>query len=170
LLGAQIVAQDYLDIDTVSQPGRRLKFRPGEKFLIQDCGHPFRLRPVVDNCSVNPEITKIIDSHHPLSFQMEPRPGGVGQVVNPVAVEDGDMSLHLMPPGLVTAKYGGFAHLDGGGSHYHHKNGGKNKQEEGKQDLYRQFGGPFFSLLGPLDPEKRSVGAESLDDTGAHSI
>ena len=45
---AQIVAQDYLDIDTVSQPGRRLKFRPG---------------PVVDNCSVNPEITKIIDGH-----------------------------------------------------------------------------------------------------------
>lgn len=64
---AQIVAQDYLDIDTVSQPGRRLKFRPGEKFLIQDCGHPFRLGSVVDNCSVNPEITKIIDGHHPIS-------------------------------------------------------------------------------------------------------
>ena len=80
------------------------------------------------------------------------------------------MSLHLLPPGLGTGKEAGFAHLDGGGPHYHHKNGGENKQEEGKQDLYRQFGGPFFSLLGPLDPEKRSVGAKSLDDTGAHSI
>ena len=46
LLGAQIVAHDYLDIHTASQPERRLKFRPGEKFLIQDCGHPFRLGPV----------------------------------------------------------------------------------------------------------------------------
>ena len=54
LLGAQIVAQDYLDIDIDSQPGRRLKFRPGEKCLIQACGHPFRLGPVVANGSVNP--------------------------------------------------------------------------------------------------------------------
>jgi hypothetical protein len=85
---------------------------------------------------------------------MEPRPGGAGQVVNPVTVEDGDMSPHLIPPGLVTAKEGGFAYLDGGGPHYHYKNGGENKQQEGKQDLYRQFSGPFFSLLGSLDPEK----------------
>jgi hypothetical protein len=35
LLGALIVAQDYLDIDTVSQPGRRLKFRPGKNFLFR---------------------------------------------------------------------------------------------------------------------------------------
>jgi hypothetical protein len=57
------------------------------------------------------------------------------------------------------------AHLDGGGPHYHHKNGGENKQEEGKQDLAREFGSPFFSMLGPLDPETRSMGATSLDDT-----
>ena len=155
LLGAQIVAQCYLGIDTISQPGRRLKFRPG---------------PVVDYYSVNSEITKIINGHHLITFQMEPRPGGISQVVNPFAVEDGDMSLFLMPPGLVTAKEDGFAHLDGGGPYDHHKNGGKNKQEEGKQDLYRQFGGLFFSFLGPLDPEKGSVSAESLDDTGTHSI
>ena len=75
LLEAQIVAQDYLDIDTIGQPGRRLKFGPGEKFLIQDGGHPFRLGPVVDNGSVHAEITKIIDGHHAIAFQMEPRPG-----------------------------------------------------------------------------------------------
>src|SRR4030065_179899 len=62
--GAQIVAQDYLNINTVSQLGRRLKFRPGEKCLIQACGHPFRLGPVVANCSINPELTKIIDGRY----------------------------------------------------------------------------------------------------------
>jgi hypothetical protein len=72
LLKAQIVAPDYLDIDTVSQPGRRLKFHPGEKFLIQPCGQPFCFGPVVDNCSVNSEITKIIDGRCPITFQMEP--------------------------------------------------------------------------------------------------
>jgi len=72
LLKAQIVAPDYLDIDTVSPPRRRLKFRPGKKFPIQPWGHPFRFGPLVDNFSVNPEITKIIDGRRPITFQMEP--------------------------------------------------------------------------------------------------
>jgi hypothetical protein len=111
-----------------------------------------------------------IDGRHPYPDQMEPRPGGAGQDVNPVAVEDGDSESPSHFSRLVTAKEGGSAHLDGGGPHYHHKNGRENKQEEGKQDLYRQFGGPFFSRLGPLDPEKGSMGAKSLHDTGAHFI
>jgi hypothetical protein len=72
LLKAQIVAPDYLDIDTVSPPGRWLQFRPGEKFLIQRCGRPFRFGPAVDNCSAIPGITKIIDGRHSIAFQMEP--------------------------------------------------------------------------------------------------
>jgi hypothetical protein len=54
-LGARIVAQNYLDIDTIGQPGRRLKFRPGENCLIQAGVHPFRLRPVAAHGSVNPD-------------------------------------------------------------------------------------------------------------------
>jgi len=34
---------------------------------------------LLDNCSVNPEITKIIDGRHVIAFQMEPRPGIVGK-------------------------------------------------------------------------------------------
>jgi hypothetical protein len=76
-LGAQIMAQNYLDIDIIGQPGRRLKFRPGEKCPIQAGGHLFHLRPGVANYSVILEITKIIDGRHPLSFQMEPRSAAV---------------------------------------------------------------------------------------------
>ena len=68
LLETQIAAQNYLDINIIGQSGRRLKFGPGEKFLIQACGHPFRLGPVVDNGSVYPEITKIIDVHQRYSL------------------------------------------------------------------------------------------------------
>ena len=98
VLGVQIVAQDHLDIDTC-QPTRDAgsSSAPEEKFLIQAGGHPFRIRPVVDNRSVHPEITKITDGRHAIAFQRELRPGIVGQIVNPVAVEDGDIGLHQFP-------------------------------------------------------------------------
>ena len=60
LPGAQIEAPNYLDIDTVSPPGRRLKFRPGKNFPIQPCGHPFRFGPVVDTIRSTPKLLKLL--------------------------------------------------------------------------------------------------------------
>jgi hypothetical protein len=63
VVGTPIVAQDGLNLNTASQPGRRLKFHPGGKCLFPACGHPFRLGPVGGNCPFDRRITEIIDGH-----------------------------------------------------------------------------------------------------------
>jgi hypothetical protein len=67
----------------------------------------------MDNCSVNPKNTKIIAGRHPITTPMEQYPGSVGQVANPFAVEDGDMSLYLISPGLVVTRQGRRFYLTG---------------------------------------------------------